>query len=590
MITQLSEIISIHSAYFLAVETATVINKNLPEKDQTKSKKNTIDSIFTRQQKTIKEMTKTLTKEEQVNLVKALKEDLDNRLRHKEQEEKHDDTLKKEEIQKDILAILKKIPGFKLGYNTTRGKLKRLIEEIQPLAKEMNISVEKLLNHISKINDLATEDPKLPWWNIISKTDHIDKILKIRQYLTEKLGEKIKNPNILFLNAGSTRQQTNFITAIGTDRKDYIFTKAGVFIGQFKQLNGAGIKKDYKNEKIIGESIFINGKAIIQKDYINNYYKTSKKPYRMARLISKCIYPKIDLKKHASLQNYTWHKAENNVTTTIPKETALQIGKELTLLMKNLLNKNNNDNKLSKVLENIYDDLETSLAITQTGYYGYLGFELTIEKLVDRLQPLTKKLVELKIENVVNHYIEGAREIFTRFFNQRDTINLNTLSGKAGLKDIKTYRDYLEAAVKTGYHPNLTIQEMNLNSEEKEDNKKTKGLGVIAAENLEKGEFICTYEGKWIDKDLSSKDETIRGFENDFSISLFNDYILDAEAYGGIGRFLNDDDEYPNVNIYSALVDNQPVAILVANQAVKQGTELCWFYGPVYRRPWLHKM
>ena len=107
---------------------------------------------------------------------------------------------------------------------------------------------------------------------------------------------------------------------------------------------------------------------------------------------------------------------------------------------------------------------------------------------------------------------------------------------------------------------------------------KDKGWGLFAKETLVQGSVIG-YAGEICNiLDLEGKN-LIRGKANPYCISCNDRYIVDGETNGGIGRFANCDETYPNTNASVHYAHGVPVVLLVARRPIFKDEEITWNYG-----------
>jgi hypothetical protein len=106
------------------------------------------------------------------------------------------------------------------------------------------------------------------------------------------------------------------------------------------------------------------------------------------------------------------------------------------------------------------------------------------------------------------------------------------------------------------------------------------GWGVFANRNFKKMEFIAEYSGL-LRKVKRSDKENSYCFEYTFANGVKSPYTIDAQDKGGIGRLINHS-RTPNLQSSLATVDFVSHVILITNQAIEKGSQLCYDYGPDY--------
>jgi len=106
------------------------------------------------------------------------------------------------------------------------------------------------------------------------------------------------------------------------------------------------------------------------------------------------------------------------------------------------------------------------------------------------------------------------------------------------------------------------------------------GWGVFAAKAFKKREFIAEYSGKVRPRRRQDKNNAYC-FEYIVAPHVPTRYTIDAETQGGIGRLFNHSDR---PNLLSALATFESVShvILIANEPIREGEQLCYDYGPDY--------
>lgn len=116
---------------------------------------------------------------------------------------------------------------------------------------------------------------------------------------------------------------------------------------------------------------------------------------------------------------------------------------------------------------------------------------------------------------------------------------------------------------------------------------KTKGFGVFADEDIDKGEFVCEYIGIIISKaeaenkinlnHKKQKSNYILQIKEIYSKVEINTYI-DAETFGNVGRFINHSCE-PNLYFEFVRISHFiPHVAFYANRKIRKGEELTFMY------------
>lgn len=110
------------------------------------------------------------------------------------------------------------------------------------------------------------------------------------------------------------------------------------------------------------------------------------------------------------------------------------------------------------------------------------------------------------------------------------------------------------------------------------------GWGVFADRDFRKMEFIAEYSGV-LRKGKRSDRTNAYCFEYTFANGVKSKYTIDAQDRGGIGRLVNHSTN-PNLHSSLATVDFVNHVILITNQMIPKGAQLCYDYGPDY---WSHR-
>ena len=111
------------------------------------------------------------------------------------------------------------------------------------------------------------------------------------------------------------------------------------------------------------------------------------------------------------------------------------------------------------------------------------------------------------------------------------------------------------------------------------------GWGVFAARDFQKMEFIAEYSGKLRRRKRLFDQKNAYCFEYLLAPGTATRYTIDARDQGGIGRWINHSFT-PNLLSTLATVDFISHIILVTQQPIAKGTQLCYDYGPDY---WSHR-
>ena len=106
------------------------------------------------------------------------------------------------------------------------------------------------------------------------------------------------------------------------------------------------------------------------------------------------------------------------------------------------------------------------------------------------------------------------------------------------------------------------------------------GWGIFAAKDFKKREFIAEYCGKVRQRRRQDKSNSYC-FEYVVAPQVPTPYTIDAQDQGGIGRFINHSNQ---PNLLSALATFEWIShvILIANEPIRMGQQLCYDYGPDY--------
>ena len=120
-----------------------------------------------------------------------------------------------------------------------------------------------------------------------------------------------------------------------------------------------------------------------------------------------------------------------------------------------------------------------------------------------------------------------------------------------------------------------------------ENISRSKGFGVFCKENIAKGEFVCEYIGKILNKNnalekinsnfmRNKPNYVLQAKENYDNISVST--YIDAEEKGNVSRFLNHSCE-PNLTFDLVRIEHFiPHVAFYANRDIKEGEELTFSY------------
>nr|CDS34159.1 histone lysine N methyltransferase MLL3 [Hymenolepis microstoma] len=108
---------------------------------------------------------------------------------------------------------------------------------------------------------------------------------------------------------------------------------------------------------------------------------------------------------------------------------------------------------------------------------------------------------------------------------------------------------------------------------------KIQGLGLFAARDIERGEFIIEYLGQLIRNEVGNKRERLyesqgRGI---YMFRADDEWIVDATMYGGLARYINHSCD-PNCVAEVIPYENQKHIVIIANRLLKKGEELTYDY------------
>ncbi|KAJ8562146.1 hypothetical protein K7X08_011437 [Anisodus acutangulus] len=106
------------------------------------------------------------------------------------------------------------------------------------------------------------------------------------------------------------------------------------------------------------------------------------------------------------------------------------------------------------------------------------------------------------------------------------------------------------------------------------------GWGVVAAESINKGDFIIEYIGEVIDDALCEKrlwDMKYKGVKNFYMCELRKDFIIDATFKGNLSRFLNHSCD-PNCKLEKWQVEGETRVGVFAAQSIEVGEPLTYDY------------
>jgi len=106
------------------------------------------------------------------------------------------------------------------------------------------------------------------------------------------------------------------------------------------------------------------------------------------------------------------------------------------------------------------------------------------------------------------------------------------------------------------------------------------GWGVFAEKDLPNMTFVAEYSGMFRKK---RKGDAANAYCFECPLVRGEDspFVIDAEAQGGVSRYINHSDT-PNVVSALATIHDVPHILLFTSEVVKQGTELKYDYGAAY--------
>lgn len=132
------------------------------------------------------------------------------------------------------------------------------------------------------------------------------------------------------------------------------------------------------------------------------------------------------------------------------------------------------------------------------------------------------------------------------------------------------FGSYFKTEMETSFLPDVVIRYID----------PVLGWGVFADRDFRKMEFIAEYSGM-LRKGKRSDRTNAYCFEYTLANGVKSPYTIDAEDRGGIGRLVNHSTR-PNLQSSLATIDFVSHIILIANQPIRKGTQLCYDYGPDY--------
>jgi uncharacterized protein len=129
---------------------------------------------------------------------------------------------------------------------------------------------------------------------------------------------------------------------------------------------------------------------------------------------------------------------------------------------------------------------------------------------------------------------------------------------------------YYKKEIQTMFFPEVTVRWID----------DSIGWGVFADKDFKKGEFIVEYAGILRQRRRQDQKNSYC-FEYAIAPHVPTRFTIDAETQGGIGRFINHSDR---PNLFSALATFDWIShvILIANEPIQIGEQLCYDYGPHY--------
>ncbi len=104
------------------------------------------------------------------------------------------------------------------------------------------------------------------------------------------------------------------------------------------------------------------------------------------------------------------------------------------------------------------------------------------------------------------------------------------------------------------------------------------GLGLFAAENIKKGDFVIEYKGKLISNEKANKLKTRYLFELD------ENYTIDGSSRDNLARYIN---HFCKPNLEADIVAGKIVFFALKN--IKEGEELGFDYGEEYFKDFISK-
>ncbi len=133
---------------------------------------------------------------------------------------------------------------------------------------------------------------------------------------------------------------------------------------------------------------------------------------------------------------------------------------------------------------------------------------------------------------------------------------------------------YFKKEINACYIPKLILRYIDPNL----------GWGVFADQDFKQGEFIAEYSGK-LRKRKRKDRKNAYCFEYLLAPGVESPFIIDAQNQGGIARYINHSND-SNLTPTLATFDSLTHVILITNQPIRKGSQLCYDYGADY---WSHR-
>lgn len=107
------------------------------------------------------------------------------------------------------------------------------------------------------------------------------------------------------------------------------------------------------------------------------------------------------------------------------------------------------------------------------------------------------------------------------------------------------------------------------------------GYGVFAEKDIPTGAYIGEYTGTIRKRRRRADRSNDYCFEYTIGDWIYNPFIIDAKDQGNFTRYINHS-QVPNLDSLSIFADEVMHIVLVANQPIKKGAELCYHYGDTF--------